>query len=108
MVMEVARIVANLCDTRSEDLCEAPVLLQVDTQIGIDSGSDLECCLRFLAGVDRKSDHLGSSIRQCLDLLRGEIDVAGRCGAHALYDDRISRADGGAADLYRSGRVSWK
>ena len=88
VMIQVTGVVTELGDVRSNDLCQPVVLLQVDREIGVAFGGDINDGPRVGGAVDRDSDDISSSFIQVADLGRRGSNVAGGGGSHALNGDR--------------------
>ena len=106
VVVQMARIVANLVDHRGDVGGQAIVLLKVAGEISPRPLADLGQRLGVGLGINRHADDIGSGSDQMLDLGERRFDVGRLRGAHALYGNRIAIADGQGANLYRTSWIS--
>ncbi len=108
VVIQVARVVAELGDERGDLLGEAIVLLQVDGQVGVRAVVDLSEGVGLFLAVDGHPDDVSPGIRQRVDLPDGRLDV-GRFGRrHALDGDRPAGADLDRSDADDPRRIAFE
>ena len=88
VVIQVTGVVTELGDVWRDDLCQSVVLLQVDREIGVGFGGDIDDGPRVGGAIDSDPDDIRSSFMQIPDLGRRGRNVAGRGGCHALDGDR--------------------
>ncbi len=98
VVIQVARVVAELIDMRCESLGQPVVFLQIDDQIGRRLAANLGDGFGLGRTVDGDSHHVGARGGQRVHLPDRRIDVARCRGGHALHGDRVAGADRNRAD----------
>ena len=106
VMIQMARVVADLVDVRGDVAGQAIVLLQVDRQIGLGLAADFGQRRGVLAAVDGDPHHVGAGGRQVVRPGHRGLDVLGVRGRHALHGDRMIGADHGGADPHGTGWIA--
>ena len=105
VVVQVARVVAELRDVRGDQRREPVVLLQVHDQRHAAALLDLGQRLGVGLAVDRDTHERRARLRQALGLRGGGGDVLGVGRAHALHGDGRAAADLNGAGVHGAGGV---
>jgi hypothetical protein len=98
VVIEVARVVADLIDVRGDQLGQAVVFLQIDRQVRLRLLANFGQGLGVLLAIDSNADDIGSGLVQQVHEPDGGVDILRVRGRHALHGDRMAAANGGGAD----------
>ena len=91
VMVQMARVVANLVDQRGNVGRQPIVFLKIDGEVGRGAAADFGQRLAILRRIDGNPNHARPGLGQLLDLGGGRLDVGGLRGAHALHHDRSAR-----------------
>ena len=106
VMVQVARVVADLVDHRRDVGRQAIVLLEIAGEIGLGPLADLGQGQGVGLGIDRHANDVGPGLDQVLDLGDRRVHVGRLRGAHALNGDRIAGADREGANLDGTGGIA--
>ena len=106
VMVQVARVVADLVDRRRDVGSQAIVLLEIAGEIGLGPLADLDQGLGVGLGIDRHANDVGPGLDQVLDLGDRRVDVGRLRGAHALNGNGIAGADREGANLDGTGGIA--
>ena len=93
-MIEMAGVVANLVDVRSDLDGQAVILLQIDRQVGLGLFANLGQGRGVLAVIYRDPHHVRARVEQRIDLADRGGDILRVRGRHALHGHRIFGANG--------------